>query len=73
MIVEPKYEAIWSFENGMAIVQSGIKFGYIDKDGVEVIPPIFDAAHQFGSTGRARVGMRAEPVDFWKDAGLEID
>jgi hypothetical protein len=47
--ITDRYNEIWSFSGGFAVVQVGSgserKLGVIDKTGAEVIPPIYDAIH----------------------------
>jgi hypothetical protein len=47
VIVEPKYDEVYPFSNGLALVKSGDKFGFIDRNGTEVIRPQFDNACSF--------------------------
>ncbi|HCC08025.1 MAG TPA: hypothetical protein DEP72_07725 [Clostridiales bacterium] len=44
VIIEPKYEAVTGFNEGMALVfkANDEKHGYVNKDGKEVIPLIYD-------------------------------
>ena len=37
------------FSDGIAAVEKGKKWGYIDRDGKVVVPPEFDYAGPFGS------------------------
>ena len=45
-LTDPVYESVSDFEQGMAIVKSGGKYGYIDKKGKE-IAPLYQEAHFF--------------------------
>jgi len=38
---------VWNFSNGFAVVSSGGKVGYIDKEGKYVINPQFDIMDNF--------------------------
>ncbi|MFO0959751.1 MAG: WG repeat-containing protein [Isosphaeraceae bacterium] len=42
------YDEIREFRQGRAVVRLGKKFGYIDRDFREVVPPRFDFAYEFG-------------------------
>jgi hypothetical protein len=46
-VVEPKYDFIWDFSEGLARVRLGDKWGYIDKTGKEVIPLQYTGATSF--------------------------
>lgn len=52
--IAPKYEAPFSFSDGLAKVKINGKYGYVNKDGMVVIAPQFDIANDF-SEGRAYV------------------
>ena len=41
------YDRIGDFKEGLAIVSLNGKFGYINEDGKEVIPPIYNVASPF--------------------------
>lgn len=43
VVVKPLYDRIFPFSNGMAIVQDGIKFGYVNAKGEVVFALQFDA------------------------------
>ena len=45
-LTDPVYESVSDFEQGMAIVKSGGKYGYIDKKGKE-IAPLYQEVHFF--------------------------
>ena len=46
-VVEPKYDAIGPFSQGLAKVQLDDKWGFIDKQGEEVIPLKYDEVGEF--------------------------
>jgi len=46
-VVEPKYDFIGKFNDGIAAVSANDKMGYISKSGEEIIPPFFDDAEDF--------------------------
>lgn len=54
IIVQPQYDAISDFYEGLAVVMKGMKYGFIDENGEVVIPLMYDDAGHF-SEGRARV------------------
>ena len=47
VVVPPKYVDARNFREGLASVNLDGKWGYIDKSGTEVIPPIYDNAWDF--------------------------
>ncbi len=47
VIVSPKYDLAWSFNEGMSPMKAGGKYGYVNDQGVEVISPQFDGAWMF--------------------------
>lgn len=44
VVLPPKYDEIYEFHDGLAVVKKEGKFGYIDKEGKEVIRPKYSAA-----------------------------
>lgn len=48
---------LYAFQEGLAVVRVGSRFGYIGRDGRMVIPATYDIAYPF-SEGRALVGSR---------------
>ena len=46
-IATQRYDRLYSFHEGLARVEKGKKFGYIDKLGKEIIPCIYDDANDF--------------------------
>ncbi len=56
--IAPKYENALTFSEGLAAVQQGGKWGYIDTDGKMIISFQYDLAHSF-SEDLAIVGKRA--------------
>ncbi|HED6687678.1 TPA: WG repeat-containing protein, partial [Campylobacter coli] len=42
IVIEPKFDSIGSFREGLAKVGLNGKYGFIDKSGEFVIEPIFD-------------------------------
>jgi hypothetical protein len=56
MIIRPEFYDICDFKEGLAGVQVGGKWGYINKEGNMVIKPQFDSAVPF-SEGLAVVGL----------------
>ncbi len=47
MVMEPSYDFIGKFHDGIAVVSQDGKMGYIDKSGEEIIPPFYDDAEDF--------------------------
>ena len=54
VVVKPKYENVWSFSEGLAIVELDGKYGFINKTGKEVVKPKYDYVYNF-SEGLAGV------------------
>ena len=54
VVIEPQYDYVEPFSEGMARVEAGDKWGFVDEKGKLVIAPQFDAAHDF-SEGLAGV------------------
>lgn len=54
VVIEPQYDYVEPFSEGMARVEVGDKWGFVDEKGKLVIAPQFDAAHDF-SEGLAGV------------------
>ena len=47
LIVDYKYDKIYSFSEGLAAVMKDGKYGYIDKKGVEVVPLVYEDGSSF--------------------------
>ena len=54
VVIAPRFEAAFSFSEGLARVQEFGKFGYINLNGDYVINPVYDLAEDF-KKGIARV------------------
>lgn len=54
IIVEPKYDQVFNFKEGLAVVSMNSLYGYIDTNGVEIIPIQYRDAKSF-SEGLAGV------------------
>lgn len=54
IVITPKFDKAWQFQDGLALVQWGKKWGYIDLTGNFAIKPIYDEAWGF-SDGLAKV------------------
>ena len=64
IIIEPQYEPIVNagdFTEGLACVKKGVKYGFIDKNGKEVVPIKFDGGGNF-CEGLARVNIGASQL-----------
>ncbi|EQB6082365.1 WG repeat-containing protein, partial [Campylobacter coli] len=57
--IEPKFDYVWSFWEGLAKVELNGKWGFIDKSGKIVIEPKFDEAWSFWE-GLAGVGLNGK-------------
>src|SRR5438874_695528 len=47
IIVAAKYDEIYSYSEGLAMVNFGGKYGFIDKSGKEIIAPQYTEANPF--------------------------
>lgn len=45
--IAPQFDSAWSFSEGLAPVEVGGKWGYVDKTGKYAISPQFDRAFPF--------------------------
>ena len=59
VVIEPSYDAVEPFSDGVACVRIGMKKGYIDKTGNRVIKLQFDNARPF-SEGMAGVRISSQ-------------
>ncbi len=57
--IEPKFDYVWSFGEGLAAVELNGKWGFIDKSGKIVIESKFDSGGHF-SEGLARVKLNGK-------------
>jgi hypothetical protein len=46
-VVKPAFQYAWMFSDGLSVVKTGGKFGFIDKTGKLVVPAIYDRADNF--------------------------
>ena len=53
--VSPEYDTVGDFNCGLAWVSDGEHYGYIDKNGDQIIPLLWDKAYNFKSNGFAVV------------------
>ena len=59
MVVQPKYDDVWSFSEGLVRVKLNGKWGFIDKTGKEIVTPKYDDAGVF-KKGLARVKLNGK-------------
>ncbi len=63
-IVQPQYEYMSRFEDGIALVERNNKWGYINKLGQEILPIQYDGAHDFkNSYADATIGNEVFIID----------
>lgn len=69
LIKELPYDKCYTFSHGFAIVEKrsetdyyGKQFGYIDREGNEVIPPQYHSAYGFNRYGLTIVGIRKDGI-----------
>lgn len=55
-VINPEYQYLNSFGDGLAVAKKGDKYGYIDKSGRVVVDFIYDEAKDFAD-GVAAVAM----------------
>ena len=60
VVIQPQFDQVKDFHDGLALMEINDKFGYVDKNGVMVIKPQFDRAEDF-EDGLAW----ARPKDLW--------
>ncbi len=68
--IEPKYDWVWSFSEGLAKVELNGKYGFIDKTGKEITPVKYDYVWSF-SEGLAAVKVNGK-WGFIDKTGKEI-
>ena len=59
LVIEPQFDGLWHFYEGVANFRSKEKYGFVDKNGEIVIDPRFDYASQF-SNGLAYVELEGK-------------
>jgi TPR repeat protein len=62
-IVKPKYDEIGTFSQDRAVVRKFTNYGYINKEGKEIIGKKYSMAHPFDSKGQAIVSMALAPKE----------
>ena len=65
-----KYDKVWPFINGLARVKLNDKWGYVDNEGNEVVPLMYDFAGFFYE-GLARVELKRK-CGFVDKTGKEV-
>lgn len=55
-VIEPKFDDVWSFQDGIAKIKLKGKLGLIKSDGTYLLEPQFDYAEYF-SNGFAKVKL----------------
>jgi hypothetical protein len=66
-----KYDKIFPYRSGIAVVVSGGKYGYINQKGFELVEPKYDYAEEFDGIELARVRTR-DKVGFVNKNGEEV-
>ena len=55
-VIAPKYQHAGEFADGLALIATERKWGYVDRSGNEIVPPKYDSVWQFSEgVGRTRV------------------
>ncbi len=63
-IINAKFHGIRAFTEGMVLVQIRTKWGYVDKNGFVVIPPLFNDAYSFyDGLAKVLVGKKYGYID----------
>lgn len=64
IIIEPQYEAMRNFSNGLAAVRKKNKWGYVNQEGEQVIDYLYNEAKDFSVHGVAIVKRTNRPVNW---------
>ena len=72
VVIEPKYDSVYGFNDGLAAVRLNDKYGYIDLKGNIIIPPQYENAEAF-SEGVAPVSLNGKWGYIDKTNKLVID
>ncbi|MGI6393939.1 MAG: WG repeat-containing protein [bacterium] len=70
--VQPEYDSVFEFTEGLARIEKNKKYGYVDKNGKEVIPLLYDDAWFF-KEGLSRVKLKWRWGDIWGYINKERD
>jgi len=62
--INPEYDSVFEFTEGLARVEKNKKYGYIDKNGKEAVPLLYDDAWFF-KEGLSRVKLKWRWGDIW--------
>jgi hypothetical protein len=64
VIIEPKYDLAYSFDEGLAAFRLNGKYGYVDERGREVVPPKYDNTWKFiGGFATVKLGDKYGFID----------
>lgn len=64
VIVEPKFDLAYNFDEGMAAFRINGKYGYLDEKGREVVPPKYDNTWKFiGGFSTVKLGDKYGFID----------
>jgi hypothetical protein len=70
VVVEPRYDLAYKFEEGRAAVRIAGKYGYLDENGEVVVPPKYDFTwHFIGGYAAVKLG---EKFGFINKNGKEV-
>ncbi len=65
ILTEFKYNAIYDFVNGIAVVRQGSKYGCINKQGIEIVKPEWDNIIYEERDKYIKVGLRERTTKKW--------
>jgi hypothetical protein len=64
VIIEPRYDLAYTFDEGLAAVRLNGKYGYVDESGREVVPPKYDNTWKFiGGFATVKLGDKYGFID----------
>jgi hypothetical protein len=64
VVVEPKYDLAYTFDEGVAAFRLNGKYGYLDEKGREVVPPKYDNTWKFiGGYAAVKLGDKYGFID----------
>ena len=72
IVIEPKYEQVYNFSEGMAAVKLNGKWGFINSEGIIVVPCEYDEVEASFKDGKGKL-VKDDEIFIFDKSGSQID